>query len=187
MDHRIKNSSLKRLWHPRTWVSLSPNGIGKTKPNHFLDMAKIVWENRGNLRYAWRVLSKGVCDGCALGVAGFHDWTIQSTHLCMVRLKLLRLNTMPALDYKLLEDVESLKRMDNQQLRELGRLPYPMIRRKGEKGFTRISWDQAYTVIAEKIRRTDPQRLAFYLTSRGITNEVYYVRKKLRAFSVPIT
>lgn len=182
MDHRIKNSSLKRLWHPRTWVSLSPNGIGKTKPNHFLDMAKIVWENRGNLRYAWRVLSKGVCDGCALGVAGFHDWTIQSTHLCMVRLKLLRLNTMPALDYRSLEDVESLKRMNNQQLRELGRLPYPMIRRKGEKGFTRISWDQAYTVIAEKIRRTDPQRLAFYLTSRGITNEVYYVAQKVARF-----
>ncbi|KAB2881146.1 FdhF/YdeP family oxidoreductase [bacterium] len=182
MDHRIKNSSLKRLWDPRTWVSLSPNGIGKTKPNHFLDMAKIVWENRSNLRYAWRVLSKGVCDGCALGVAGFHDWTIESTHLCMVRLKLLRLNTAPALDYKLLEDVERLKRMDNRELRELGRLPYPMIRKKGEQGFARISWNQAYEHIAEKIRVTDPKRLAFYLTSRGITNEVYYVAQKVARF-----
>lgn len=182
IDHRIKNSSLKRLWHPRTWVSLSPNGIGKTKPNHFLDMAKIVWENRDNLRYAWRVISKGVCDGCALGVAGFHDWTIESTHLCMVRLKLLRLNTAPAMDYRLLEDVEQLKAMNNQELRELGRLPYPMIRKKGEKGFSRISWDEAYGVIADKIRKIDPKRLAFYLTSRGITNEVYYVAQKVARF-----
>ena len=182
MDHRIKNSSLKRLWLPRTWVSLSPNGIGRTKPNHFLDMAKIVWENRDNLRYAWRVLSKGVCDGCALGVAGFHDWTIESTHLCMVRLKLLRLNTAPALDYKLLEDVASLKKLSNLELRELGRLPYPMIRKKGDKGFARISWDQAYDFLADRIRQTDPKRLAFYLTSRGITNEVYYVAQKVARF-----
>lgn len=181
-DHRIKNSSLKRLWHPRTWVSLSPNGIGRTKPNHFLDMVKIVWENKGNLRYAWRILSKGVCDGCALGVAGFHDWTIQSTHLCLVRLKLLRLNTAPAMDHTLLEDVEKLKRLNNQQLRELGRLPYPMIRQKGEKGFRHISWDEAYGFIAERIKATDPKRIAFYLTSRGITNEVYYVAQKVARF-----
>ena len=43
---------------------------GQTKPQHFRDMLKIVWKNRDNLGYAWKVLSKGVCDGCALGVAG---------------------------------------------------------------------------------------------------------------------
>src|SRR5262245_66418692 len=31
-------------------------------------------ENRDNLRYAWRVLSRGVCDGCALGTTGLRDW-----------------------------------------------------------------------------------------------------------------
>ena len=54
------------------------------------------WANRDNLGYAWKVVSKGVCDGCALGVAGLHDWTIDGVHLCMTRLNLLRLNTMPA-------------------------------------------------------------------------------------------
>ena len=67
-------------------------------------MAKIAWENRDNPLYGWKVLSQGVCDGCALGVAGFHDWTIPSVHLCLTRLNLLRLNTMPALDVKLLAD-----------------------------------------------------------------------------------
>ena len=43
-------------------------------------------QNRDQLGYAWRVLSKGVCDGCALGVAGFHDWTMKGPHLCAVRL-----------------------------------------------------------------------------------------------------
>src|SRR5580765_670012 len=83
----------RRLIH-----SFVPFGLGRRKPHHFLDMARIVWENRDNLPYAWRVLTRGVCDGCALGTAGIRDWTIDGVHLCMVRLELLRLNTMPAAD-----------------------------------------------------------------------------------------
>src|SRR5712671_2311056 len=112
-----------------------PFGLGQVKPKHFRDMAKVTWTNRDNLRYAWKVLSRGVCDGCALGVAGFHDWTIPGVHLCMTRLNLLRLNTMPAMDPRQLEDVSKLASMSNAQLRELGRLPCPMLREKGATGF----------------------------------------------------
>src|SRR5437667_8051992 len=138
-------------------------------------MAQVVWSNRDNLPYAWKVLSRGVCDGCALGVAGFHDWTISGVHLCMTRLNLLRLNTMPALDARLLEDVSKLESLDNAQLRELGRLPWPMLRERNAPGFRRISWDDAYQRLAPKIRAIDPKRLAFFLTSRGVTNEIYYM------------
>ena len=95
---------------------LSPFGIGHTKPKHFRDMLKVVWENKDNLSYAWKVLSKGVCDGCALGVAGLHDWTLDGVHLCMTRLNLMRLNTMPALDIDLLKDVSELKNSSNAEL-----------------------------------------------------------------------
>src|SRR5206468_2792545 len=49
-------------------------------------------------------------------------------------------------------------------------------------GFRRINWDEAYDVIAERIRKTDPKRVGFFLTSRGITNEVYYVAQKVARF-----
>ena len=159
-----------------------PFGLGQTKPKHFRDMAAVAWRNRDNLGYAWKVLSQGVCDGCALGVAGFRDWTMPGVHLCMTRLNLLRLNTMPALDPAVLRDVSQLTSRDNAQLRELGRLPYPMVREQGAAGFQRISWSQAYEKLAARIRRTDPNRLAFFLTSRGITNEVYYVAQKVARF-----
>jgi molybdopterin-dependent oxidoreductase alpha subunit len=152
------------------------------KPKHFRDMAAVIWKNRDNLPYAWKVLSRGVCDGCALGVAGFHDWTVRGVHLCMTRLNLLRLNTMPPLDAKILEDISKLERLDNAQLRELGRLPYPMLREKNAPGFRRISWDEAYRRLAEKIRAIDPGRLAFFVTSRGVTNEVYYMAQKVARF-----
>ncbi len=170
----------------KTWAAklkgIVPFGIGQTKPKHFRDMIKIIWKNRDNLPYAWKVITKGVCDGCALGVAGLHDWTIKGPHLCMTRLNLLRLNTVSELDVSLLSDVSKLQKMTNAELRELGRLPYPMVREKGDKGFRRISWDEANQRIARKINATKPKRWALFVTSRGVTNEVYYMAQKAARF-----
>ncbi|MGZ6976248.1 MAG: FdhF/YdeP family oxidoreductase [Acidimicrobiia bacterium] len=161
------------------WVGFKPYGMGEQKPNHYGDMAKIVWQNRKHLPYAWRILRKGVCDGCALGVAGFHDWTISGVHLCTTRLNLLRVNTMTALDPSVLADVQQLRKLSGAELRDLGRLPYPMVRRRGERGFIRVSWDEALDLIADRIKCNDPDAFALYLTARGITNEVYYVAQKM--------
>ena len=82
---------------PRTWKDWVPFGLlAPGKPRHFREMAKVVWENRENLGYAWRILNHGVCDGCSLGPYGLKDNVLDGTHLCLTRLKLLRLNTMPA-------------------------------------------------------------------------------------------
>lgn len=166
-------------FNPRTWAGFVPNGIGEVKPNHYGDMLRVLWRNRDELSYATRILRDGTCDGCALGSVGVRDWTLDGVHLCMVRLNLLRLNTMGALDPALLTDVATLPARDNRALRELGRLPFPMLRRDGESGFTRVSWDTALDLAAARIRAATPERLAFYVTSRGITNEVYYVAQKV--------
>ena len=57
-----------------------------------------------------------------------------------------------------------------------------MLRRHGEPGFLVASWDEALDRIAQELRRVDPERAAFYLTSRGITNEVYYAAQKAARF-----
>src|SRR5947199_10867373 len=106
-------------------------GIGKQKPHHYLEMARVAWENRDQLPFAWRILNDGVCDGCALGTTGLRDFTMDGVHLCTVRLNLLPLNTMAALDIGELSDVESLRKRSSRDLRDLGRLPYPMIRHRG--------------------------------------------------------
>jgi len=169
-------------WDKTSWAGLAPNGIGQIKPNHYVEMAKTIWRNRDELPFAWRILTRGVCDGCALGTTGVRDFTMDGVHLCMVRLDLLRLNTMPAIELKRLDDAGSLAQLTAAELRELGRLPYPMVRRLGQKGFERVSWETAIQAIADRIRATDPDRLAFYLTSRGLTNETYYVAQKVARF-----
>ena len=80
-------------WNPSLWASRRPLGIGLQRPNNYWEVARAALRSRRHPIYAWRVLSRGVCDGCALGTRGLRDWTIDGVHLCNVRLRLLRLNT----------------------------------------------------------------------------------------------
>jgi molybdopterin-dependent oxidoreductase alpha subunit len=60
-----------------------------------------------------------------------------------------------------------------------------MRRKRGEKGFTRITWDEALDAVGLGIRAAGGDRSAIYLTSRGLTNESYYVAgKAARAMGV---
>ncbi|KMM56815.1 formate dehydrogenase [Bacillus glycinifermentans] len=168
---------------PKLWASLAPMGLGKVKPKHIRDTMKAAWDNKDSLPYAYRILTQGVCDGCALGVSGLRDQTLTGPHLCTTRLNVLRLNTMPSIEDKwLFADIGKLRELDSASLRKLGRIPYPLSRKKGERTFSRISWDEALSRIAGKIRSIDGKQLAFYLTARGITNEVYYTAAKAARF-----
>src|ERR1019366_9437759 len=168
----------EKLLDPSLWVTLVPFGAGESKPNNYRSIIDAIGDNRDNLAYAWRILNHGVCDGCALGTAGMRDWTLDQVHLCNVRLRLLRLNTAPALDGALLRDVAKLSGKKSTELHNLGRLPYPMVRRRGEPGFTRLPWDEALDLVAARIRESSPERLGVYMTSRGQPNENYYAAQK---------
>jgi molybdopterin-dependent oxidoreductase alpha subunit len=168
----------EKIFDPKNWASLKPFGVGENRPNNYLEIVKAVKENRGRLGYAWRILTRGTCDGCALGTMGMHDWTMDEVHLCNVRLRLLRLNTMPVVDADQLSDVERLTARSSAELRELGRLPFPMIRRCGERGFARLSWDEALDLAAKRLAAAAPDRFGCYLTSRGTPNENYFAAQK---------
>ena len=129
---------------------------GLSEPRHFLEMFRIAWGNFDNLGHAYRILDQGVCDGCALGTTGMRDWTIEGTHLCLVRLNLLRLNTMGPANPDVFADVDALRRMNGQELRDLGRIPFPLRRKKGEHGFKGISWDEALRELGDRFAKTDP-------------------------------
>ena len=180
MEGRFPMTTPLRIkrWNPSLWASLKPFGIGEERPNNYREIWNALVENRDQAAYTWRILTQGVCDGCALGTAGLRDWTLPGVHLCNVRLRLLRLNTMPALDMRVLADASTLRGRRGDELRRLGRLPYPMVRQAGEPGFRRATWDEALDLVASHIRATTPDRLGFYLTSRGMPNEAYYAAQK---------
>ncbi len=168
----------QKLW--RLLQRIVPFGLlVRQKPRHFREMFKILWANRGRWRYGMRILQHGVCDGCSLGPRGLRDDVIPGVHLCLTRLGLMRLNTMGPIPDRALSDISSLRKMSNQELHALGRVPAPLYRRKDDAGFRKISWDQATALVADRLRATDPDRMAFFVSSRGLTNEAYYVTQKL--------
>src|SRR3954453_11994655 len=144
-----------KLWQ-RIWRFLQrivPFGLlVRTKPRHYREMLRVLWRNRGRWRYALRILMHGVCDGCSLGPRGLRDDVIPGVHLCLTRLKLLRLNTMGPIPDAALADVGPLRAMTEEELRNLGRVPYPLIRRKGDPGFTRIACEDALELVAARMR-----------------------------------
>jgi molybdopterin-dependent oxidoreductase alpha subunit len=157
-----------------------PFGLGFQKPRHFREMLSVVGENRSSLPYALRILRHGVCDGCSLGPRGLTDDVIPGhTHLCMTRLKLLKLNTMGPLDPAVLGDVSKLETLDGAALKALGRLPCPMVRPPGSAGFVRVSWEEALETAARIYRETPGRRTGWFATSRGIYNEAYYTFQKV--------
>jgi len=148
----------------------------------FVEMGVTAWENRDNLAYAMKILTDGVCDGCALGTSGVKDWTIPGIHLCWIRLNLLRLNTMPALKFDQLPAISSLQTLNEKELRSLGRIADPMIREAGATHFRRLTWDEALHHVSQKIRSFGVARSGFYLVSRGTVNETYYASQKAVRF-----
>ena len=167
---------------PAHLVGLKPFGIGEQRPNNYLEIWKAAVENRGSPLRTLRILREGVCDGCSLGTTGLHDWTMSGVHLCNIRLRLLRLNTMPGFDPTAAADAARLRALPGAALRDLGRIPAPLVRRRGDPGFRRISWAGALDIIASGLRAGDARRSGFYITSRGIPNETYYmVQKAVRA------
>ena len=152
--------------------------LARSKPRHYREMLRVLWDNRGRWGYASRILRHGVCDGCSLGPRGLADDVLPGVHLCLTRLQLLRLNTMGPLDTRDLS-VERLRALDNEALHRLGRVPSPLLRRAGEASFRRVSWDEALDLVAERMRATEPDRMGVFMTSRGLTNETYYVTQKL--------
>ncbi|HEX7896133.1 MAG TPA: FdhF/YdeP family oxidoreductase [Planctomycetota bacterium] len=168
---------------PRTamekFLQAIPFGLGvRNKPRHFLEMWKTLWDNRRAPGYAWSILKHGVCDGCSLGPRGLQDDVIKGTHLCTTRLRLLKLNTAGPMDFGLLGNVDDLKGMSGEALQALGRIPVPLVRYPGMNGFSRIEWEEAIDILAERLKKSDPKRTAWFATSRGITNEGYYAFQK---------
>lgn len=157
-----------------------PFGIGiRNKPRYFLGVARSLWANRARLGYARAILSRGVCDGCSLGPAGLSDDAADGTHNCDLRLGQLRFKTMGPVGSEVLGDVRPLEGADPEELRELGRLPTPLIRHRGENGLTAASWDEALDLLGERLRGCDPKRSAWFAGADALSNEAAFTLRQV--------
>ncbi len=158
-----------------------PLGIGEPRPHLLLDAARAAWDNRDQTGLATRCLAMGVCDECGLGPRGLRDDVLGGVHLCGLRLRALREHTIGALAPADLIDVARLRRANPGELAALGRLPQPFLMRAGDRGFSRISWDDAAALAGAALADAAPAATAFVAGGRGLSDEALYALRKSAA------
>lgn len=161
------------------WRSLAPFGLLEPdKPRHFRTMLRILGQNITQLPDAWRILN-GPCNGCAVQTDGLRDNVLpDSPHFCLTRLGLIEEALRPPFDPARFSDVEKLAGLRNEDLEALGRIPVPLLRRRGDRGFQPLNFDAAYDLAADWIRRHPADRAAYFTTSKAINNEEYFAFQK---------
>ena len=147
-------------------------------------MVKVAWRSTGQRPHtAWTILTKGVCDGCALGVAGFHDWTHRRrppvhhpAAAARGQLRRRRSTTPCSPTSRALRDLPG-----DRAARARSPRPTRCAAAGASRGSTGSSWDEALDAHRRRASRTaGGDRTAIYLTSRGITNEVVLRRPARR-------
>ena len=138
------------------------------------------WKSRRELRFGLDILRHGVCDGCSLGSSGLRDQVQEGLHLCRLRLADLSRWTRPALQPDNLPDSEELRSLDPASLNALGRLPIPLLWRRGEPGFKPMHWVDADKLLASRISAAR-ERWSLLVDSRSSTNEGYFVLRRMAA------
>ncbi len=170
-----------KLPTPSNWASLKPFGLGEQKPNNYREVFRAVRENSDNAGYAMRILREGVCDGCALGHQGprrlddprrpplqraaaaaapEHDGPARR------RRARRRRGAQPSCAATSCGGSAASRTRCSRARRAATRAS------GGSAGAGRSTWPPSGS------GESGPERAGFFLTSRGMTNEIYYVAQK---------
>jgi len=63
-----------------------------------------------------------------------------------------------------------------------GRIGRPLYRENKDGDFKEISWEEAYGILAERLRSLDPDETYFYLSGQLLTEDIYVANKFVKGF-----
>ncbi len=142
----------------------------------------------GPLRLWKRMRSQNACKTCALGMGGLQGGMVnEGGHFPEVCKKSLQaqvadmIGALPA-DYFDTHDLEALKKLTPKQAEDAGRISYPVILEPGASKFRTISWNDAFTLIAERMKETSPHEAAFYASGRSSNEAAFLLHSFARVY-----
>ncbi len=135
----------------------------------------------GGLRALWRAMrSRNACKTCALGMGGQRGGMVNEQghfpEVCKKSLQAMAADMQAGIRAEFWQrfPVDVLRQMTPQQLETSGRLAMPVRRRSSEASFRPISWDEALSAIAEKLRESHPDETFWYFSGRS-SNEAGFL------------
>ncbi len=137
-----------------------------------------LWSSRRHLGFAWDVMRHGVCADCDLGSLGMRDEISARRHVCERRWSGLGRWTRDAFEVEDLPDLYRLDTATPAQLAALGRLPEPLLRRRGDPNFAAIDWQDAHKLIATRIQGAT--RWGIAAGAAELSNEAAFALARLK-------
>jgi molybdopterin-dependent oxidoreductase alpha subunit len=133
------------------------------------------------MRRMWRALrSRNTCKTCALGMGGQAGGMVNEAgrfpEVCKKSVQAAAADLRGAIHPAFFSatSLDQMKAMTPRELEAAGRITQPMYAGEGDTHFRPLSWDDALTRVAEKLRMTDPHDAFFYLSGRS-SNEAGFL------------
>ncbi|MDQ7055619.1 MAG: molybdopterin-dependent oxidoreductase [Persephonella sp.] len=75
-----------------------------------------------------------------------------------------------------------LKPIPLPKVMDVGRVPAPLYREDKKQQFREISWEEAFKIIAEKLKKNQPDENYFYISGQLTTEDSYVINKFVKGF-----
>lgn len=135
-----------------------------------------------------KMRSKNACKTCALGMGGQQGGMVnESGHFPEVCKKSLQAQVADMkgsipLDFFEKNDIEKLRLLTPKQAEDAGRLIYPLMYKQSEQHFKPVSWEAAMEFIAAELKKTEPNRSAFYASGRSSNEAGFLLQSFARVY-----
>ncbi|MCB1664762.1 MAG: FdhF/YdeP family oxidoreductase [Pseudomonadales bacterium] len=161
-----------------------PVGGGLKAVQYVLSIAGDV----GPRRLMQTVRSKNTCKACAFGTGGqrggLHNEYSSGVEICNKNIQAQSGDLRPPIPAQIFHDnsLAELRRLSGRELEALGRLAHPLYKAPGADRYQPIAMDAAIDMIAQRLRRTDPQRSFFYSSGRSSNEAAFILQLFARMF-----
>jgi molybdopterin-dependent oxidoreductase alpha subunit len=132
--------------------------------------------------------SKNTCKTCALGMGGqsggMRNEAGEYPEVCKKSFQAQLTDIQPEIPLSLFKEksISDLRALRPMELERLGRLNYPMIKKKGGTHYEPLSWEDSLERIITKLKATNPERSFFYSSGRSSNEAAFLLQLFVRLY-----
>ncbi|MBY0402955.1 MAG: molybdopterin-dependent oxidoreductase, partial [Cyanobacteria bacterium] len=146
----------------------------------------------GGLWKLWqRLTSKNTCKTCALGMGGQKGGMVnEAGHFPEVCKKSVQAQagdmagSIPESYFKA-TPIKQFEYHTPEELEKLGRITFPLLATPEDTHFRRISWEEAYAIMAPAFQQAPPTQTFFYSSGRASNEAAFLLQLMARAYGSP--
>lgn len=143
----------------------------------------------GGFRKLWKAMrTRNACKTCALGMGGQKGGMVNEQghfpEVCKKSLQAMVADMQGAIQPQFWANysVKKLQSLSPRELEHCGRLTQPVMLKRGDSHYRPLSWDEAYSKIATKLKAVQPDQTFWYFSGRSSNEAGFLLQLFARIF-----